>query len=326
VNLPVVRNFNTVPLSQLEDVERVGTALAAQLARPNPNVSSFAAFVHTGSSSFHSFQLRGVRRLSDRFALQSTYSFSRAMDDGSGFFNFSQPNGLDIGDLAGAVPKSQNWGLSAFDRPHIFAMASNYTTAGSKFVKDIAVSVIVTARSGLPDTIAQTNLHDYNRMPALPSASSLQQRPNLVGNASSIYLPEKKQEGTAIRYLPAPTDPSFPFKPSGPFFTGTGASRKLVVPFTGVGTAGRSDVREPGEFNVDLAVSRRFALSGRTGFTIRAEAFNLLNRVNFNGPNTSLTVAADPTTGEAIFNSPTFGLITTAKSARFMQIVARFDF
>jgi len=29
---------------------------------------------------------------------------------------------------------------------------------------------------------------------------------------------------------------------------------------------------------------------------------------------------------QAFFNSPGFGLITSAKSARFMQLVARFEF
>jgi hypothetical protein len=48
--------------------------------------------------------------------------------------------------------------------------------------------------------------------------------------------------------------------------------------------------------------------------------------VNFNAPSSGLTVTADPRTGAAIFNSPNFGLITSARAARFMQLVARFDF
>jgi hypothetical protein len=39
-----------------------------------------------------------------------------------------------------------------------------------------------------------------------------------------------------------------------------------------------------------------------------------------------LNVVVDPRTGEAVFSSPSFGLITTAKAARFMQLVARLDF
>lgn len=53
---------------------------------------------------------------------------------------------------------------------------------------------------------------------------------------------------------------------------------------------------------------------------------NLLNNVNLNNPNTSLNVTVDPQNGEAVFNSPNFGLITSAKAARFIQLVARIDF
>ena len=65
----------------------------------------------------------------------------------------------------------------------------------------------------------------------------------------------------------------------------------------------------------------------RAGVTVRAEAFNVINRVNFNGPggNNNLTVTTNAA-GQAIFNSPNFGLITSAKAARFIQIVTRFDF
>lgn len=41
---------------------------------------------------------------------------------------------------------------------------------------------------------------------------------------------------------------------------------------------------------------------------------------------TTLPVVVDPATGQAAFNSSTFGLITSSKPARFIQVVARFDF
>jgi hypothetical protein len=325
VHLPVIRNFNTVGYDAWTEVARVGTTLAAQQARPNPNVNSFVAFVHEGSSVYHSGQVRASRRFSSSFSFQATYTFSKAIDDGSGIFNFSQPTGLDVGQFAGVLPSRLNRGLSAFDRPHIFAAAVQYTTGGPKWLRGIETSLIATARSGLVDTIAQTNLHDQNIMPSLPGASQLQQRPNVTGDPGG-YAPGRTQEGTAIRYLLRPGSPGFPFTPSGPFFTGTGANRRLVVPFDGPGNLGRSTVREPGEFNVDLALARRFAFGPRFGLTLRAEAFNVLNRVNLNGPNTSLNVSVDPATGLAVFNSPNFGLITSAKAARFVQLVARVDF
>jgi len=328
VNLPVVRNFNAVPLDKAEAVERASSGLATQQNRPNPNVSSFAAFVHEGSSSYHSAQVSVSRRFAARLGFRTSYTLSKSTDDGSGIFNFSQPNGLEIGDLAGAVDPDVNRGPSAFDRTHVFAGAVQYTTGGPWAVlRDIQINTIVIARSGMPSKINQTNLTDWNRMIALPAASALQQRPNLAGHIDNLRLKQLVRDGTSIRYLIPTTDPNFPLAPSGPVFANIGGVRTLVLPFTGVGTLPRGVVRDPGEVNVDLAIARRFGFPSRTGVTIRAEAFNLLNRVNFNGPggNNSLTVTTNAA-GQAIFNSPNFGLITSAKAARFVQLVVRFDF
>jgi hypothetical protein len=326
-NLPVPRNFNAVPLEQTQAVVLAGTTLAAQQARPNPNVTAFSAFVHEGDSWYHSGQARLARKFSERFSFQGTYTFSKSIDTGSGVFNFSQPQGLDVGDLAGApgVSENHNRGLSAFDRPHIFALAAQYQTGGPWLVRGFQANVIVTARSGLTDTIAQTNLADWNIMPVLPGASSLQQRPNVKAGMSTDVKVPQSDVGANIRYLMPTNDPNFPFTPSGPFATGSGATRRIVVPFTGPGTLGRSTVRGPSEFNVDVALARRFDLKGRLGLTIRAEAFNALNHTNLNNADANLTVAADAA-GNAIFNSPNFGLITSAKAPRIVQLVARLDF
>ena len=118
---------------------------------------------------------------------------------------------------------------------------------------------------------------------------------------------------------------NFPLGPVGPLFTGSGSARTLVLP-AGIGSLGRNTVRTPGELDLDLAVGRKFRINERMRIALRAEAFNLLNHTNFLPPDVALTVAADPRTGQAIFNSPNFGLITSARAARFMQLVARFEF
>jgi Carboxypeptidase regulatory-like domain/TonB dependent receptor/TonB-dependent Receptor Plug Domain len=328
VNLPVVRNFNTVPLDRLEQVERANNGLVTQQNRPNPNVSSFAAFVHEGTSDYHSAQVRVSRRFTERLGFQSSYTLARSTDDGSGIFNFSQPNGLEIGDLAGAVDPDINRGYSAFDRTHTFAGAVQYTTGGPwRVLRDLQFNAILIARSGIPSRINQTNLTDWNRMIALPTASALQQRPNLVGDISKLRLKKTVRDGTGVRYLIPPSDPNFPLAPSGPVFANINGVRTLVAPFTGAGSLERGVIRDPGEFNVDMAIARRFPIGDRMGVTLRAEAFNLFNTVNLNGPggNNNLTVTTDAA-GRAVFNSPNFGLITTAKAARFVQLVTRFDF
>jgi hypothetical protein len=114
----------------------------------------------------------------------------------------------------------------------------------------------------------------------------------------------------------------------GPLFAGSGASRTLVLP-AGIGTLGRDAVRTPGEFDVDLAVGREFPIREGVKFKLRAEAFNILNHTNFRGPSATSSTQLTATTnaqGEPIFNSPGFGIITAARAARFMQLVARIEF
>ncbi len=308
-NLPVVRSFNTVPLDRLEEVERANSGLVTQQNRPNPNVSSFAAFIHEGTSDYHSAQVRVSRRFSERLGFQTSYTLARSTDDGSGIFNFSQPNGLEIGDLAGAVDPDVNRGPSALDRTHTFAGAVQYTTSAPWAVlRDIQINAIVIARSGAPSRITQTNLTDWNRMPALPTASALQQRPNLIGNIDNLRLGDTVQDGTAIRYLIPTIDPNFPLAVSGPVFANINGVRTLVVPFTGAGTLGRGVIRDPGEFNIDLAIARRFPLGSRMGITLRAEAFNVLDTVNLNGPGTNNNlVVTTNAAGQPVFNAPNFG-------------------
>jgi hypothetical protein len=79
---------------------------------------------------------------------------------------------------------------------------------------------------------------------------------------------------------------------------------------------------------VDLAVGREFPIREAVKFKLRAEAFNIFNHTNFRGPSTS-SVSLTATTnaqGAPIFNSPGFGIITAARAARFMQLVARIEF
>jgi hypothetical protein len=101
-------------------------------------------------------------------------------------------------------------------------------------------------------------------------------------------------------------------------------TRRQVLPVS-IGTLPRNSVRLPGEWNLDFSFARQFRLREGLRFQLRGEFFNVFNHTQFNGPNTSLTVAADAN-GNPFFNSPSFGLITAARSARFVQIVARIEF
>jgi hypothetical protein len=70
----------------------------------------------------------------------------------------------------------------------------------------------------------------------------------------------------------------------------------------------------PSVFRVDAALSKRFRLTDRYRFEVKAEAFNVMNHVNFY-------------LGDRDINSATFGELTgVAHGSRVVQLSARFEF
>ena len=72
-------------------------------------------------------------------------------------------------------------------------------------------------------------------------------------------------------------------------------------------------VRGPGDFNMHTTLAKSFSLHAGTRLQVRAEAFNVLNRKNYNNPQTNM-------------NNADFGRITGAGRARVFQFGARFTF
>lgn len=265
-----------------------------------------------GSSSYNSLQVTARRRFGSGFSMQSSYTWSHTIDDGSGIFNFSQVNGLNAGQYPSdsAIRHTQERSNSAFDVRNNYTLALSYKTRGPWYTRNIEVSSIFTARTGLPLTITQST--------QFPGANS--QRPN--GDDTRLKVTPYRN-GAGIQYFKPTSAPDFPLSPSGPVFIGTGAARTQVVA-TGLGNVRRYSVRAPGEVDLDLSVSRSFPIYKDVAFIFRVDAFNVLNHNNLANPGTSLGLTTDAT--HAFFNAPSFGLITGSTSNRFLQIVTRINF
>jgi hypothetical protein len=80
------------------------------------------------------------------------------------------------------------------------------------------------------------------------------------------------------------------------------------------GNAGRGTFRGPHFFNLDASLVKTFALTERKKVLFRAEAYNLLNNVNWGNPSFSLT------------NAQSFGKISNVVSnPRLLQGALRFE-
>ena len=86
---------------------------------------------------------------------------------------------------------------------------------------------------------------------------------------------------------------------------------------------GVNNLAGPNYFSIDLALSRRFIVKERQNIEIRAEAFNLQNRVNFLNPSNPGLVGN--ASGSAL-NSSNFGKILSDVGPRIMQFAIKYAF
>jgi hypothetical protein len=91
-------------------------------------------------------------------------------------------------------------------------------------------------------------------------------------------------------------------------------TRAFVVPppFT-FGNAGRNIVEGPGFAVVDMALYKNISINANHGAQLRFEAFNVLNRTNFNNP-------------DMAFGTPAFGRIGGSSPARQIQLGVKYLF
>ena len=71
--------------------------------------------------------------------------------------------------------------------------------------------------------------------------------------------------------------------------------------------------RGPGAFNMHTTFAKNFPIGGERRLQVRADVFNLLNRKNYNNPQTNM-------------NNANFGRITGAGGERVLQFGARLTF
>jgi hypothetical protein len=317
VHLPVNLPTNTVPYNPAIDdaVAKANTTTTTQLARPFSTIGSFNSLNMEGTSTYNALQASVRRQYGESLTFVASYVWSKSIDDASGLFSFSQPSGLNLGQFPQQF-LGENKGPSEFDRTNAFNAAIEYKTKGNKWVRNFEIYPMLSAQSGLPLYIGQSNEN-----PAQTGTN--QQRPNVANSAVSLYAPETPN-GTGIQYLIPVTASNFPLVPVGPYFVGSGSARTQVLQ-TEIGSLGRNVARAPGQLDLDLSVGRAFDLTEKLKFTIRGEAYNALNHANFNPPASSLALTST-SAGVPYFNAPSFGLITSAYQSRFMQLVARFDF
>jgi Carboxypeptidase regulatory-like domain/TonB dependent receptor len=220
---------------------------------------SFGEKANTGNDDFSALQAQIHRRFKDGLMLQSNYMWSHGITDAS------------IG--AGESVTFQNMACRACDRSSTNIDVRQYFTTnaiyelpfgkGKPFAQNGLsamlfggwdVAGLATARTGLP-----VNITISRKAAALPDGNTSSQRPNYV-SGQDIYA--ANQTATNWFNLAAFSTPA-----SGTW-----------------GNLGRYAADGPGAVEFDTSLQRKFRLTEKSKFEIRATAYNLANHPIYSNP------------------------------------------
>lgn len=275
--LSMVREMNAA-------VYTVGATTATTNARRplGPAFGSMASVEPTGKSEYNSFQVTLDKRFAKNFSVLANYTLSKSMDHSSENkqTGIVQINPYDI---------DFDWGLSNFDHRHRFTTSALYALPSfsdrlvNAFVGGWNLTGILTMQSGPPFTVVSGV--DNAR------SGTSNQIGDIVGDPN---LPSGRTRGEQILKW---------------FNTGAFTTNALGT----FGNAGRNTLTGPGYTSLDMGLHKSFPIVENVKVQFRFEAFNVLNNVNLNLPNSTVT-------------SSNFGRITTAQDPRILQLALRLTF
>ena len=270
---------------------RAGTQTISN-ARVNPVFGALVSANSYADSDYRSLQIALNRRFTNNLQSQLSYTLSRCRDTTSGNSPFE-------GGTAATNPYDEryDYGPCLVDRTHNLRASAIYQLpfASNAFVSGWQVSAIVSAISGAPFT----PLIGFDQA-GLQTGGT--QRPNLAAGKSLSDAVTGGNLDMTCGCIANYFDPRF-----------------FTLPAAGtLGTGvGRDSLRAPGLLNVDLAISKNVNLGKGPYVQLRAEVFNVFNRVNFAPPNPVIFIATPD--GGAAYN-PSAGQITSAGPPRQMQL------
>jgi hypothetical protein len=259
-----------------------------------PNFASVSQIENSASSDYHALQLSANKRFSHGLTFLASYTFSKAIDNGS-YYNISQgTNAGNSNQPMNPFDLALEKGLSLYDVRNRFVASGVYqlpfgrslTGFAGVLAKGWASNFIITVQSGTPFTVQEPVDISLTGVGA--------DRPNVICNPNSgPHTVAEWFNINCFQRLSATTN-------AGQY-----------------GNEGRDIVIGPPYRDFDFAVTKDFPIREAFGMQFRAEFFNIFNHPNFNLPN--LTEGPAPPTGS-------FGSIQSALDPRILQFSLKLHF
>nr|WP_229669093.1 TonB-dependent receptor [Edaphobacter acidisoli] len=299
-HLQILADYNQAAIcTQALASQCPGGTLAAR--RPIPTFATIEIAESAGTSNFNSLQMKLEKRYGNGLYLLNSFTWGRAFDLSSGHLETSNGDNSRVN----FYNPSSDYGRSGYDQPLNNTTSIIYDLpygAGRRWgggaplaVRELLggwqVTVINNMNSGLPMNLNYT----------LPTSAGTVVtdiytfRPSVSGNPKSPASARVKTASALNGYL---------------------NKANVFVPTTGspFGNAQRNMVVGYAFFQTDLGLHKAFPLwKEGTSFDFRAEAFNVLNKVNYQDPDPNISDSG-------------FGAITSAFPARQLQVAAKIIF
>ncbi len=279
-------NLNQIRPELLGPPEKFG-GLTPQQRRPFPEFQNIAYNSFGVSSIYHSLQIKTEQRLTKGLSYLLSYTWSKAIDNGSGLFGGDNPDISTSFRLQSLYDMRGERSMAADDQTHRLVLSYNYelpwmhsSSRLARLVGAWQLGGIVFLRSGLPFGIDSTQ--------NTTNSQGGRQRANRVKNGTL---------GRGERTIDHWFDTTAFVNP--PTYT--------------FGNSARNVVRAPGRVNFDLMAAKSFPFAERFRVDFRAEVFNLTNTPPFGFPG-------------ATVGTPQMGVISSADAARIFQLALKFAF
>jgi hypothetical protein len=319
-----------LPANLLFDIAYVGTAGVHLTGSTNLNqgapgggappistkIGQVEALLDREQSNYNALQVKVERRFSSGLFLLGSYTFSRAIDNGStttqgDFANGNNSEPQNAFDLRAERGPSDNNATNRFVLSYVYDLPfgtgkkflSSSSRALNAVVGDWQINGITVAQSGLPfSPLVSSGDAVINAGPGGPV------RPNLVGDPN--------------RAGPVAANPGCANPPTAIHTAQAWYNRcAFKVPVNAFGDAKRNSLVGPGFVNFNFSVFKNFSFTERWKLQFRTEIFNIFNHTNLGLPNPSTDLQG----GGQITTTINQGQLTT-QTSRLVQFALKLMF
>jgi len=280
--------------------------------RPFGGYGSITRLDNGAASSYHALQAQ-LRRSVGALQLNVSYTYSHSIDDASDGGVFGDGGILNAYDFP-AFRASSN-----FDERHLFKVSSIYdlpffkgSGLRNRLLGGWQLSGIAGWETGTPFSVYNTAANGDNAGLGNDVASNAG-----AGQSYANVISNPHQDVPQF-------DPASGF---GPFI----ANPNAFAPPRGLtlGDSGRGFLRNPGHWNIDMAVFKHFIVRENIAFEFRAEAFNIFNHTEWGplgGDQGGAAGSGGFSSSTGSFGAQNFLQTGTTYSPRILQLGAKFIF